>query len=32
MGIDGIAIKINGILIRNIEEIQDLMEKRERLT
>lgn len=28
MGIDGIAIKINGILIRNIEEIQDLIEKK----
>jgi len=27
MGIDGIAIKINGVLIRNIEEIKDLVEK-----
>jgi hypothetical protein len=28
MGIDGIAVKINGVLIRNLEEIQDLMEKK----
>jgi len=28
MGIDGISIKINGVLIRDIEEIQDLIEKK----
>jgi hypothetical protein len=28
MGIDGMAVKINGVLIRNLEEIQDLMEKK----
>ncbi|MBN8584071.1 MAG: AIPR family protein [Ignavibacteria bacterium] len=32
MGIDGIAIKVNGILVRNIDEVKDLVERFKRTT
>jgi hypothetical protein len=31
MGIDGIAVKVNGLLIRSLEEIKDLIEKMHRI-
>jgi hypothetical protein len=31
MGIDGIAVKVNGIIVRSIEEVQSLVEKLPRL-
>jgi len=31
MGIDGLAIKVNGLLIRSLEEIKDIIEKMQRI-